>query len=98
MWDLPDPGIEPVSPALAGGFFTIEPLGKPPPVQSFCGGSGSYVVEIVKFCLSDLSLLTSFFFFPFACLSFSLSLFFSFLDRTSDFSFLTRDPTIPTSL
>ena len=27
--DLPDPGIEPVSPALAGGFFTTEPPGKP---------------------------------------------------------------------
>ena len=27
--DLPDPGIEPASPALAGGFFTTEPLGKP---------------------------------------------------------------------
>ena len=27
--DLPDPGIEPVSPALAGRFFTAEPLGKP---------------------------------------------------------------------
>ena len=27
--DLPNPGIEPVSPALAGGFFTTEPLGKP---------------------------------------------------------------------
>ena len=26
--DLPDPGIERVSPALAGGFFTTEPLGK----------------------------------------------------------------------
>ena len=26
--DLPDPGIEPTSPALAGGFFTPEPLGK----------------------------------------------------------------------
>ena len=25
--DLPDPGIELVSPALAGGFFTTEPLG-----------------------------------------------------------------------
>ena len=24
--DLPDPGIEPSSPALAGGFFTTEPL------------------------------------------------------------------------
>ena len=31
--DLPDPGIEPASPvasALAGGFFTTEPPGKPP--------------------------------------------------------------------
>ena len=25
--DLPDPGIEPMSPALAGGFFTTEPPG-----------------------------------------------------------------------
>ena len=28
--DLPDPGIEPASPVLAGGFFTTELLGKPP--------------------------------------------------------------------
>ena len=27
--DLSNPGIEPVSPALAGGFFIIEPPGKP---------------------------------------------------------------------
>ena len=27
--DLPDPGIKPRSPALAGRFFTIEPPGKP---------------------------------------------------------------------
>ena len=26
---LPDPGIEPESLALAGGFFTTEPTGKP---------------------------------------------------------------------
>ena len=26
--DLPNPGIEPESPALAGGFFTAEPSGK----------------------------------------------------------------------
>ena len=26
--DLPDSGIEPTSPALAGGFFTTEPPGK----------------------------------------------------------------------
>ena len=29
MWDLPGPGHEPVSPALAGGFPTTAPLGKP---------------------------------------------------------------------
>ena len=27
--DLPDPGLEPVSSELAGGFFTTEPAGKP---------------------------------------------------------------------
>ena len=27
--DLPDPGIEPKSPALTGRFFTTEPPGKP---------------------------------------------------------------------
>ena len=30
MWDLPRPGLEPVSPALAGGFLTTAPPGKPP--------------------------------------------------------------------
>ena len=30
MWDLPRPGIEPVSPALAGGFLTTAPPGKSP--------------------------------------------------------------------
>ena len=30
MWDLPRPGIEPVSPALAGGFLTTAPPGKLP--------------------------------------------------------------------
>ena len=29
LGDLPDPGIEAVSPALEGGFFTTEPPGKP---------------------------------------------------------------------
>ena len=28
-WDLPDPGIEPMSPALGVGFFTTESPGKP---------------------------------------------------------------------
>ena len=29
MWDPPRPGLEPVSPALAGRFSTTAPLGKP---------------------------------------------------------------------
>ena len=29
MWDLPGLGLEPVSPALAGGFLTTAPPGKP---------------------------------------------------------------------
>ena len=31
MWDLPRPGLEPVSPALAGRFSTAAPPGKPYP-------------------------------------------------------------------
>ena len=31
MWDLPRPGLEPVSPALAGRFSTTAPPGKPNP-------------------------------------------------------------------
>ena len=30
MWDLPRPGLEPVSPALAGRFSTTAPPGTPP--------------------------------------------------------------------
>ena len=29
MWDLPGPGLEPMSPALAGRFLTTVPQGKP---------------------------------------------------------------------
>ena len=29
MWDLPGPELKPVSPALAGGFLTTAPPGKP---------------------------------------------------------------------
>ena len=30
MWDLPGPGVKPVSPALAGGFLTTGPHGGVP--------------------------------------------------------------------
>ena len=37
MWDLPRPGLEPVSPALAGGFLTTAPAAKSPgSVLSMC--------------------------------------------------------------
>ena len=35
MWDLPGPGLEPVSPALAGGPSTTAPPGKPPSFTFF---------------------------------------------------------------
>ena len=35
MWDLPGPGLKPVSRALAGRFLTTAPPGKPPPAHSF---------------------------------------------------------------
>ena len=33
MWDLPRPGLEPMSPALAGRFSTTAPPGKPLPLH-----------------------------------------------------------------
>ena len=35
MWNLPEPGIKPVSPALVGRFFTIESQGKPLFISTF---------------------------------------------------------------
>ena len=35
MWDLPGSGLEPVSPAWAGGFLTTAPPGKSPDYLSF---------------------------------------------------------------
>ena len=32
MWDPPGPGLEPMSPALAGGLSTTAPPGKPDPI------------------------------------------------------------------
>ena len=35
VWDLPVSGTEPMSPALAGRFFTTEPSGKPSNISFF---------------------------------------------------------------
>ena len=43
--DLPDPGFEPPFPALAGGFFTTDPPGKP----SFL--SSSSLVDPANHCI-----------------------------------------------
>ena len=46
--DLPEPGIQPESPALAGGFLTAEPPGKPsvhrPCAQCFCASCHSVFI------------------------------------------------------
>ena len=49
MWDLPGPGIEPVSPALAGGFLTTAPPGSPGYLFLSSANMG---VSIYYFCLS----------------------------------------------
>ena len=58
MWDFRGPGIEPTSPALAGTFFTTEPLGEAVIKLLNLGAAsafaGSLQVEVlrVKHCLS----------------------------------------------
>ena len=50
MWDLPRPGLEPMSPALAGRFLTTVPSGKPqihcfwhyPWPRLICGNASSW--------------------------------------------------------
>ena len=39
MWDLPRPGLEPVSPALTGGFLTTAPPGNPYFIYFYTAGS-----------------------------------------------------------
>ena len=43
MWDLPRPGLEPVSPALAGGFSTTVPPGKS--LQCFLMSSSPHLLN-----------------------------------------------------
>ena len=46
MWNLPAPGIEPVSPALAGRFLSTGPPGKPWPLSSSCFLSGNETPQV----------------------------------------------------
>ena len=49
MWDLPRPGLEPVSPALAGRLSTTVPPGKPNLVLFFISREGFQHFTIIKF-------------------------------------------------
>ena len=60
MWDLPGPGLKPVSPALAGRFLTTAPPGKPvwnffacQVVVSFPQHQGSYSYIFGQILLSE---------------------------------------------
>ena len=48
MWDLPGPGLEPVSPALAGGFLTTAPPGKSRQGFLLCKMNTYYVPSVVQ--------------------------------------------------
>ena len=49
MWDLPRPGLEPASPALAGRFSTTAPPGKPYPTSFDMSYSCCHLVPFSKF-------------------------------------------------
>ena len=58
MWDLPGSGIEHLSPALAGRFFTTEPQGKPcilvlylVALHIFFLSSSSFLYESIEFLI-----------------------------------------------
>ena len=50
MWDLPGPGLEPMSPALAGGFLTTAPPGKSLIITSYSSSKLPQNHEIITFC------------------------------------------------
>ena len=49
MWDPPRPGLEPVSPALAGRFSTTAPPGKPRSICFYSFGISTFAFTM--FCL-----------------------------------------------
>ena len=52
MWDLPRPGLEPVSPALAGRFSTTVPPGKPS--KHFLKSTYSMIIQLIGPTISVL--------------------------------------------
>ena len=55
MWDLPRPGLEPVSPALAGRFSTTAPPGKPP-FTMFCSSHHFHLPDLFHLLQQKLCL------------------------------------------
>ena len=56
MWDPPRPGLEPVSPALAGRFSTTAPPGKPrKSIFTCCGNYKKYNISLEVFKCFDLT-------------------------------------------
>ena len=55
MLDLPRPGLEPVSPALAGGFLTTVPPGKPyVSLLTQCINSSLAIISAVAIIINEL--------------------------------------------
>ena len=48
MWDLPRPGLEPVSPALTGRLSTTVPPGKPPRARVLFKTQDKDVISLIK--------------------------------------------------
>ena len=57
MWNLPRPGLEPVSPALAGRFSTTAPPGKPHLLSTYHEPG---IVPRALYILSHLGLTTNY--------------------------------------
>ena len=54
MWDLPRPGLEPVSPALAGGSLTTAPPRKPQANYFILGSNQISPTELTKLYYSKM--------------------------------------------
>ena len=78
MWDLPRPGLKPVSPALAGRFSTTAPPGKP--LIFLFRGFVCCLILVVTLCyrypLPPLNILQQYFFCNVRLQNFFLLLFF----------------------
>ena len=64
MWDLPGPGIEPVSPELGGGFLTTAPLGKPHSLFFFKKQNFTVTVMVIIIIITGTTIAANFFFEP----------------------------------